>query len=121
MRFNSLLNCADIPEVERSRYDSYDGMNGGQEEFQGEFGAEDFYNFFTETSSRHGFSGYGYEQPGTEPRPPPKKKGGKTEDGHVEFPITLEELYKGKVVKFTSHRNKLCSHCSGYVLMDPTM
>ncbi|KAF5100387.1 hypothetical protein DV451_002614 [Geotrichum candidum] len=66
-----------------------------------------------ETSSRHGFSGYGYEQPGSEPKPPPKKKGGKTEDGHVDFPITLEELYKGKVVKFTSHRNKLCPSCQG--------
>lgn len=104
-------------ETERSRYDSYDATNGGLggDNFTGEFGAEDFFNFFAETSSRHGFSGYGYEQPGTEPKPPPRKKGGKTEDGQVEFPITLEELYKGKVVKFTSHRNKLCIHCLGSV------
>lgn len=106
--------------MERSRYDSYEGMNGegaGNKDFTGEFGAEDFFNFFSENSSRHGFSGYGYDQPGAEPKPPPKKKGGKTEDGHVEFPITLEELYKGKVVKFTSHRNKLCSHCQGYGIL----
>lgn len=105
-----------ILEIERSKYDSYDASGMRPDEFEGDFGPEDFFNFFSETSSRHGFSGYGYEQQGTEPKPPPKKKGGKTEDGHVDFPITLEELYKGKVVKFTSHRNKLCPSCQGYVL-----
>lgn len=88
------------------------GMDG-----QDGFTAEDFFQFFSDSSARHGFSGYGYEQPGSEsdraPPPPKPKRGGRTEDGHVEFPVTLEELYKGKVVKFTSKRNKLCELCSG--------
>lgn len=31
----------------------------------------------------------------------------------MEFRITIEEPYKGKPVKFTSHRNKLCKNCKG--------
>lgn len=102
-------------EIERSKYDSYD-MNGGPgfnpSEFGGEFGADDFFEFFNDTSSRHGFGGFNYENQSESTRPS-RKKGGKTEDGIVKFPISLEELYKGKVVKFTSHRNKLCSYCNG--------
>lgn len=99
-------------------------MNDGYYEEEG-FTTEDFFQFFADTSARHGFSGYGYEKTANgssagggfgqdhAPPPPPKAANGKTEDGHVEFPVTLEDLYKGKVVKFTSKRNKLCSKCKG--------
>lgn len=109
-----------------------DAMGGefDPEDFADMFTAEDFFTFFADNSARHGFRGYGYERPGSEAgasatgsgpfggsgsnAPKKKKKGGKTADGHVNFPITLEELYKGKVVKLTSKRNILCPTCSGY-------
>ncbi|VVT50685.1 uncharacterized protein SAPINGB_P002846 [Magnusiomyces paraingens] len=110
-------------EVERAKYDSGAGLHGDHYDEDG-FTAEDFFRFFTDTSARHGFSGYGYQTPGygnghdgyEEPQPPPKNgatTGGKTEDGHVEFQVNLEDFYKGKVVKFTSKRKKLCSTCKG--------
>lgn len=118
-------------ETERSRYDAGgEGMNGMYgDEYEGGFTPDDFFQFFAEASQRHNFGGYGYEMPGMGPEPgfafrdgsgngppppPPKgKAGGKTADGHVDFPISLEELYKGKVVKFTSTRSKLCESCKG--------
>lgn len=91
------------PEDERAHYDSY----GIGQDFTEEFRPEDFFNFFSDNASKQRFN----EQP--DQKATPRKKGGKTEDAHIEFPITLEELYKGKVVKFTSHRDKLCSQCQG--------
>ncbi|RAL68464.1 hypothetical protein DID88_007192 [Monilinia fructigena] len=34
-------------------------------------------------------------------------------DDEQQYEITLEELYKGKTVKFTSKKNVVCSHCNG--------
>lgn len=105
------------------------------DEYEGGFTADDFFQFFAETSARHGFNGYdaepqfgfssngyggdsgghGFGGNGSSPPPPKGKAGGKTADGHVEFPVSLEELYKGKVVKFTSTRSKLCEVCKGTI------
>lgn len=110
-------------ETERARYDAGpDPMFGG--EYEGGFTADDFFQFFTEASSRHGFPhhdaepdfgfGSGHRHYSQHVPPPQKgKAGGRTEDGNVDFPISLEELYKGKVAKFTSTRNKLCDTCKG--------
>lgn len=107
--FRFKLHLLTISEDERYQYDSYEGAAVG-EDFTG---TDDFRTFFSDTSSRNGFSGNGSERTGVESKPLPRKKGGRTEDEFVDFPITLEELYKGKVVKFTSHRNKLCKLCQG--------
>lgn len=34
-------------------------------------------------------------------------------DEEQKYPVTLEELYKGKTVKFASTKNVICSHCKG--------
>jgi DnaJ family protein A protein 2 len=44
-------------------------------------------------------------------RPPRKTKG---RDVVHQYEVSLEELYKGKTVKLSSTRNKLCSTCTGY-------
>ena len=35
------------------------------------------------------------------------------EDEVQDYPVTLEELYKGKSARFTSNKNVVCSHCKG--------
>ncbi len=47
--------------------------------------------------------------------PPPPTQKSKTDDAKVDVVVTLEDLFKGKVVKITSTRNILCSVCIGYV------
>ncbi|KAI9820983.1 MAG: hypothetical protein M1832_003455 [Thelocarpon impressellum] len=50
--------------------------------------------------------------PGFGGRPGPKRpRKGKDEEQIYE--VTLEELYKGKTVKFASTKNVICSHCKG--------
>lgn len=50
----------------------------------------------------HGFGG-----PGGPKRP---RRG---RDEEQQYQVTLEELYKGKTVKFASTKNIICSHCKG--------
>jgi DnaJ family protein A protein 2 len=40
----------------------------------------------------------------------PRRKGANEEQ---QYQVTLEELYKGKTVKFASTKNVICSHCKG--------
>ena len=40
-------------------------------------------------------------------------KTNRTEDAHIEVDLTLEDLYKGKVIKTTSTRNIICTQCKG--------
>ena len=42
-----------------------------------------------------------------------QQRANRTEDAHIEVDITLEELYKGKVIKTTSTRNIICTQCKG--------
>lgn len=41
------------------------------------------------------------------------KRPRKGRDEEQEYEVTLEELYKGKTVKFASTKNIICSHCKG--------
>lgn len=34
-------------------------------------------------------------------------------DEEQTYPVTLEDLYKGKTVKFASTKNIICTHCKG--------
>jgi DnaJ family protein A protein 2 len=45
------------------------------------------------------------------PGGPPRQRRGKDETQAYE--VSLEELYKGKTVKFASTKNVICSHCKG--------
>lgn len=47
---------------------------------------------------------------GAGPRPRKPRKG---ENEEQNYQVTLEELYKGKIVKFASKKNIICSHCKG--------
>jgi DnaJ family protein A protein 2 len=53
-----------------------------------------------------GMPGFGGE--GGIPRRPRKGR-----DEEQKYQVTLEELYKGKTVKFASTKNIICSHCKG--------
>ncbi len=41
------------------------------------------------------------------------RKPRKGADEEQNYHVTLEELYKGKTVKFASTKNVVCSHCKG--------
>ena len=45
--------------------------------------------------------------------PPGSRRQRKGEDEEHPYQVSLEELYKGKTVKFTSKKNVICSHCKG--------
>jgi DnaJ family protein A protein 2 len=44
---------------------------------------------------------------------PGSRKPRKGPNDEQEYKVTLEELYKGKTVKFASTKNVICSHCKG--------
>jgi DnaJ family protein A protein 2 len=50
--------------------------------------------------------------PGFGEGPGPKRQR-KGRDEEQKYDVTLEELYKGKTVKFASTKNVICSHCKG--------
>lgn len=74
----------------------FDNMFGGGQEFQ----ADDFYNFF---NNMNGGPPAGGARPG-KPR---------TKDAEINVDVTLEDLFNGKVIKITSTRDIICSHCHG--------
>jgi len=55
--------------------------------------------------------GMGGMPPGFGEGPPRKPRKGRDEEQKYE--VTLEELYKGKTVKFASTKNIICNHCKG--------
>lgn len=92
-------------------YDDYDFSGTPFDNFYGggqaEFGADDFFNFFMNgqhpgAHSNGNMNGNGYSS---------HKQ--RTEDAEMEVEVTLEDLYKGKVIKSTSTRNIICTKCLG--------
>lgn len=55
--------------------------------------------------------GGGGPQFGGGARGPPRPRRGRDEE--QPYQVSLEELYKGKTVKFASKKNVICSHCKG--------
>ena len=45
--------------------------------------------------------------------PPRPGKPGKGKDEEQTYEVTLEDLFKGKTVKFASTKNVICRHCKG--------
>ena len=72
-------------------------MQGGA----GTFMDEVFSQMFGHGGMPPGFGGGGPRRP---------RRG---EDEVQDYPVTLEELYKGKSARFTSNKNVICSHCKG--------
>lgn len=81
----------------------YGGGSGGYQEFT----ADDFANFFTNMNG--GGPGGGRNGGGGRKAPGDIK----TEDAKLDVEVTLEDLYKGKVIKSTSTRDIICNHCKG--------
>lgn len=106
-----------IDEVKRERYDTFgsaDDLRGGPDydydgrgydDFFGdgaqEFTANDFYNFFNNMNG--GVPGGG---PTFTSKP-------RTKDAELDIEVTLEDLFKGKIIRSTATRNIICTHCKG--------
>lgn len=105
-----------IDEVKREEYDTYgttEGKGGapGDYEFTGnpfdhfyggggnEYAGDDFYNFF---NNMNGGAHNG-----------PQRGKPRTEDAEINVTVTLEDLFKGKVIRTTSTRNIICTTCKG--------
>lgn len=73
-------------------YDNFFGGGGAQ------FAGDDFTNFFSGMNMNGGG---------------PRASKSRTEDANIEVDVTLEELFKGKVIRTTSTRNIICNHCKG--------
>ena len=56
---------------------------------------------------------FGMSMDGGSPGGPQFRKPKKGEDEEQKYEVTLEDLYKGKTVKFASTKNVICSHCKG--------
>ncbi|KAK6462922.1 hypothetical protein DFJ63DRAFT_98907 [Scheffersomyces coipomensis] len=82
------------------RYSPYEDMFGGNGNGQGEYGADDFYNFF------NNMNGNGYERSSRQTKL-------RTDDANIEVEVTLEDLFKGKTIRTTSTRNIICTLCKG--------
>ncbi|KAG5369123.1 DnaJ protein-like protein xdj1 [Yarrowia sp. C11] len=95
-----------IDDDKRAAYDyeqenPYAGnMYGGGGGYQ-DFDPQDFASFFNNMDQ------------GPRPNAAKPMRSKRTGDLHVDFSLTLEELYKGKVLKMGSSRKILCSVCSG--------
>ncbi|KAG7195960.1 uncharacterized protein KQ657_002347 [Scheffersomyces spartinae] len=120
-KFKELTNAYEvlIDETKRHNYDLYgnaEGPNGdngggygGYDDFYGGggangFGPEDFYRFF---------NGMGGDEYGYASSSPPKPAVPRTDDATIEVDVTLEDLFKGKVIKTTITRDILCTLCDG--------
>lgn len=117
-KFKELTNAYEvlIDEAKRLHYDLYgnsdgpgggfdNGYGGAYDDFYGgganAFGPDDFYRFF------NGMDGDDYAHTNSKPSVP------RTEDATLEVDVTLEDLFKGKVIKTTITRDILCTLCDG--------
>ena len=109
VRFKSIGTAYEIlqDEDKRSAYDRY-GMSaftsgGGR----GQPGAFDMEDLFAQMMSGLGGGAFSFMDDAgpTGPR--------KSKDQTQEYPISLEDLYRGKTVRFASTKNVICTHCEG--------
>lgn len=104
-KFKEIQDAYDIlrePES-RAQYDEMglEGMAAGQ---GGMPGGMDMDDLFAQM--------FGGGMGGPPGRQPPKRQPRKQNVEH-EYPVTLEDLYRGKSTKMKGTRNKICPHCSG--------
>ncbi|GMM38124.1 Xdj1 protein [Saccharomycopsis crataegensis] len=107
-------------EVKRNDYDA-GGVNGGMPDFgfggENDYSAQDFFDFFNEMNMGGGGAGGAGHTNGSRNahgrRHGSHYQQGKTEDAHLNVNVTLQDLFKGKVVKINSTRDILCRICHG--------
>ena len=106
VKFKAVSQAYEIlhDEEKREMYDTQ-GMSAFDPSRGGGMGPDvDFSDFFSM------FGMGGGMPPGFGPGPGRPRRG---RDEEQQYNITLEELYKGKTVKFASTKNIICSHCNG--------
>lgn len=117
VRFKEISEAYEIlsNDQDRAYYDNFGasgrsngagGMNGA--EFNDFFGADDFAQFFGGPPGGHAGNGGPRFGPGKQPG---LKK--RTEDARIAIKVSLEDIYKGKVIKMASTRDVLCKGCGG--------
>ncbi|ABN68151.2 DnaJ subfamily A member [Scheffersomyces stipitis CBS 6054] len=119
-KFKEISHAYEIlsDEARREEYDFYgttDGIHGQShmygepdgnpfENFYGgggqQYDPRDFYNFFNDMNGANGHR----QSAGAKAR---------TEDAEIEVDVTLEDLFKGKIIRTTSTRNIICTLCKG--------
>lgn len=115
VRFKEISEAYEVlsNDQDRAYYDSFGakgnmGGMGGMGGMDGEFfGADDFAQFFGGAGMGGGPGGSKF---GPGKRPELKKR---TEDARIQIKVTLEDVFKGKVIKMASTRDVLCKGCSG--------
>lgn len=103
-------------EIKREEYDNGPSMpefGFGGAGADADFDAQDFFDFFNRMNgdgprrNNHGGGG-GFHRGGHH-----YGAQAKTEDAHLNVNVTLQDLFKGKVVKVNSTRDVLCRACHG--------
>lgn len=116
VRFKAASQAYEIlyDDEKRHLYDAhgmaaFDGSRGPGG-MGGEVNMEDILNMFGMGGGIPGMGGMGGMggMPGGGPR-----KMRRSPDENQKYEVTLEDLYKGKTVKFSSTKNAICSKCSG--------
>lgn len=109
IRFKAASKAYEIlsDDEKRGVYDvhgmaAFDGSRGGPG-MGGDVNMEDILNMF----------GMGGGMPGMGRGPGGPRKMRKSPDEQQKYDVTLEDLYKGKTVKFASTKNVICSLCKG--------
>ena len=111
MRFKTVQQAYDIlyDDEKRHLYDTH-GMgafNGSGE--PGMSGGPDLDDILEQMFGMGGMGGMG-GMPGGGPRGPKPRRSANEEQN---YDVSLEDLYKGKTVKFASTKNVICSLCKG--------
>ena len=111
-RFKAATQAYEIlqDDEKRQKYDAY-GMaafSGGAGGMGGEVHMEDILNMFGMGGGIPGMGGMGGMGGARGPRKPRKSP-----DEQQKYEVSLEDLYKGKNVKFSSTKNVICSLCKG--------
>ncbi|CDK25361.1 unnamed protein product [Kuraishia capsulata CBS 1993] len=115
LRFKEISSAYEIlsDEVKRDEYDlrgdAAFGAGGVPGAGAGGFGFEYDDRDFDEDDFANFFNMFG----GGEPQARKPKESEFTPDAELEITITLEDIYKGKISKFTSTREIICTQCSG--------
>ncbi|EXJ79844.1 hypothetical protein A1O3_08129 [Capronia epimyces CBS 606.96] len=108
-RFKAVTQAYEIlyDDEKRQMYDRYgmaafDSSRGGPGGMGGEVNMEDILNMFGMGGGMPGMGGMGGA-----------RKMRRSPDENQKYEVTLEDLYKGKTVKFSSTKNVICSKCTG--------
>ncbi|GAO45814.1 DnaJ domain-containing protein [Saitoella complicata NRRL Y-17804] len=112
-KFKDIQDAYDTLREPESRemYDEF-GSDGGPGMGGGMGGGMDMDDLFEQMFGMGmGGMGGGYG-PGREPHRG-GRRGGKTPDAVQEYPVSLEDLYKGKTTRMAASRKVVCQHCSG--------